>query len=388
MAIHIKCACGKSLQVAEEFAGKEGQCPHCGNALHIPDTEERTQITRQTPPPLPKSKEPASAPWLDPPRRPLPNDNEEHDDEEPLSLTTHAGTLLTDDDDLFEDAPPEIGRVLSVFTTLKRAHEPKPTVVRALIAMAAFFIGFLVTGFVALLLQRMRIRPEPVLIAMLFGIVVGFILAGVAYWWTRFKHTCSYVGTKGVAIFQCSGDRDRVTETGFFLFKDAIELRIGQTRHYYNGVYTGTDYSFTWTDEDGHTAYQFAGRYRNEAGTPGPTDPYHFALAAEDAWTRYLYRDMDRIIETDGSVYFGLRGNDFVKLGDGLLVLAQGGKKIKLRANQIEKMNIGNGVISIWEVGAKEGWFVNSGIHQFMYADLGNARFFLFALEKLLGIRF
>ena len=69
-------------------------------------------------------------------------------------------------------------------------------------------------------------------------------------------------------------------------------------------------------------------------------------------------------------------------------MLTQGGKTIELRSDQIEKMTIGDGVISVWEVGGKEGWFVNTGIHQIMYAELGNARFFMFALEKLLGIRF
>jgi hypothetical protein len=386
MAIKIQCACGKTLQVADEFAGKKGQCPNCGQALPIPATDDGTQITRKAPPPLPKAKKEESAAWLDPPRKPLPKDNEE--DEERLSLTTHAGTFLYDDDDLFEDAPPEIGRLVSVFTSLKRDKEPKPMVLRAAIALGAFFVGFFLTAFIAMLIQGMRVRPEKLLIAMFFGGIVGLVLAGITFWWTRFSHTCSYVGAKGIALFKCSGDRDNVKETGFFLFKDATELRINQTRHYYNGVYTGTTYSYIWTDEDGTTVYQLGGRYRSEAGTPKPTDPYHFALAAEDAWTRYLYRDLDRAIEADGSVYFGLRGGDFVKLGEGLLILAKGGKKIKLHADQIEKMNIGNGVVSIWEIGAKEGWFVNAGIHQFQYADLGNARFFLFALEKLVGIRF
>ena len=62
-----------------------------------------------------------------------------------------------------------------------------------------------------------------------------------------------------------------------------------------------------------------------------------------------------------------------------------GGADQSIPAEQIEKMTIGDGVISVWEVGGKEGWFVNAGIHQFLYADLGNARFFMFALEKLLG---
>jgi len=386
MPIKIKCTCGKTLQVPDEYAGQEGECPNCKKPVHIPAAEEAGQITRNVPPPLPKkAKKAESAPWLDPPRKPLPKDEE---DEEELALTTHSGGFVDDDDDLFEDAPKEIGRLISVFTSLKRDQEPKPILLRVTLTLGAFFVSFFMIGCGFAFFQGNQLRGEGLLLAFVLALAAGSALAGFAFWWTHFSHTCSYVGTKGVAVFKCSGSRENVKEIGFFLFKNATELRISQTRHYYNGVYTGTDYSFVWTDEDSKTVYQFGGRYRSEAGTPGPADPYHFALAAEDAWTRHLYRDLDRAIEADGSVFFGLRGGDFVKLGDGLLILAQGGKKIKLRANQIEKMNIGNGVISIWENGAKEGWFVNSGIHQFMYADLGNARFFLFALEKLVGIRF
>jgi hypothetical protein len=387
MAIKIKCACGKALQVADEFAGKEGQCPHCGKALAIPEAEYNGHVTKSVPPPLPKSKkDQTSAPWLDPPRKPMPKDEEDEDEEQ--ALMTHAGGFIDEEDDLFEEAPSEIGKLVSAFTSLKTNQDPMPMLLRSAIAMAAFIVGFVATAFVVMLINSMRFRLEPILMAMFAGTLIGALLAGIAFWWTRFTHTCSYVGKKGVAIYQCSGDRDNVKEAAFFLFKEATELRIGQTRHYYNGVYTGTDYSFTWSDEDGKTVYQFSGRYRSEAGTPGPTDPYHFGLMAEDAWTNYLFRDIKRALEADGTIFFGLRGGDFIQLGEGLLILAQAGKKIKLHADDIEKMNIGNGVISIWEVGAKEGWFTNSGIHQFMYADLGNARFFLYALEKLVGIRF
>lgn len=74
-------------------------------------------------------------------------------------------------------------------------------------------------------------------------------------------------------------------------------------------------------------------------------------------------------------------------MGEGFLVLDQGSGPVHLDADQIERIAIENGVVSIWEVGGKKGWFSTTGVHSFAYGDLGNARFFLFALEKLLGIR-
>src|SRR5260370_40890174 len=110
-------------------------------------------------------------------------------------------------------------------------------------------------------------------------------------------------------------------------------------------------------------------------------------LMAEHAWTMHLMRDLDRVLAGDDLLYFSLKGGDFLQLGPGLLVLDQAGRRIELRADQIDKMTLGNGIVTIWEVGAKKGWFASEGVHQFMYHDLGNARFFTLALQKLLGIR-
>ena len=60
----------------------------------------------------------------------------------------------------------------------------------------------------------------------------------------------------------------------------------------------------------------------------------------------------------------------------------------QLDVQDIDKIQIDAGVLSIWETGAKKGWFSSSGITSVKYADLGNARFFLIACDKLLGIRF
>jgi hypothetical protein len=380
--ITITCTCGKSLQVADEHAGKQGKCPVCGHSVSIPDANGG-DFTEQAPPMSPsrKSAESWSNPRTDTEAPPEPDD-------EIGQLTTHAGVLINEDDDFFASAPNEIGRLYSAFTTLRTDVDPRPLPFRlvlvAIFSLVTFILGALFSFFVS----GAPLEFTTVLCIMAIWAAVGALEGGMVLWWTRFRHTCSYVGVKGIAAYSCSGDRENVRQTELFLFRDAAELRIGQTRHYYNGVYTGTNYSFTWSDERGTIVHKLGGRYSSEAGTPVVTDPYHYALMTETAWTMYLFRDIDRIMTGDELLFFGLNGNDYVQLGSGLLILVQGGKTIELHSHEIEKMNVGNGVISVWEIGAKEGWFVNSGIHQFMYHDLGNARFFMFAVKKLLGIRF
>jgi hypothetical protein len=42
MPIELTCSCGKRLQVAEEFSGRQGRCPACGELLQIPGRDDTT----------------------------------------------------------------------------------------------------------------------------------------------------------------------------------------------------------------------------------------------------------------------------------------------------------------------------------------------------------
>jgi hypothetical protein len=381
VAITFTCSCGKAVQVGDEFAGQAGQCPSCGQTVQIPGGGE---FTEQAPPIVPRSTGIKPAPWEELPRLdalPAPDDDV-------ARLMTHAGLLVEPNDDFFVDAPPEIGRLYSAFTTLRKRDKPMAPGSWTMLGIVVFSV---VSSLAVLAIRELTGGLQPagnMIVIAVIGALIGGLFAGVAMWWMRFRHTCTYVGANGIALFQCSGKAERIVRSEVFLFEAAAELRIAQTRQYTNGVYTGTDYAFTWSDERGAVVYTLAGRYRSEAGTPPPGDPFHFALAAENAWTLHLFRAIERILTGNELLFFGLKGGDYLQLGQGLFILVQGGKSVELRSEQIEKMTIGDGVISVWQTGAKAGWFVNKGIHQFMYADLGNARFFLFALEKLLGIRF
>ncbi len=387
MPITFTCECGKTLRVADEYAGQDGECPNCKKPIRIPEADAG-QFTEQEPA-LKSSAEPwaIAAPRTTPP--PLPPDDDERDvrvDDLP-PLTTHAGGVISPNDDFFADAPPNIGRLFSVHSTLQKGVEPTNWGIRIAFSFMAFVFTAFILGILIGALQSRPFRPENLFLLLGIPFFSGLIVVAIILWWTGFSHTCSYVGSKGIAKFTCSGNRDNVSSE-IFLFEDAIELRTGQTRHYYNGVYTGTDYNFTWSDEKGRAVHTLSGRYSSEIGNPVAKDPFHYAIMAELAWTQHLFRDIDQVTANDGLLFFGLKSGDYIQLGENLLVLVKGGQTMRFPGSKIEKMTMGNGVLSIWEVGAKEGWFVNSGIHQIMYADIGNARFFVIALEKLMGIRF
>lgn len=385
MPITFTCTCGKTLRVADEYAGKDGECPSCQKAIRIPATEGG-QFTEQAP-----QARSGSEPWASPPPRstppPLPTDDDDDSVADLPPLMTHAGGVIAPNDDFFADAPPEIGRLYSCFSTLQHGVEPMNWGIRIAACFMAFVASAFMVGLVVGVLQSRPFRPENLFVLVGLPTLVGLVIVAIILWWTGFSHTCTYVGVKGIAKFTCSGSRENISVEKFF-FEDAIELRTGQTRHYYNGVYTGTDYSFAWSDEKGRAVHTLSGRYSSEQGTPVAKDPYHYAIMAEIAWTQHLLSNIDQVTANDGLLFFGLKSGDYIQLGENLLVLVKGGQTHRFSGDKIEKMTMGNGVLSIWEVGAKEGWFVNSGIHQIMYADIGNARFFTMALEKLMGIRF
>src|SRR5262249_41983960 len=156
-------------------------------------------------------------------------------------------------------------------------------------------------------------------------------------------HTCTYVGRDGIARFVCKGDRDTLSTHEVFLFRDATDLRIGQTRHYTNGVYQNTSYNYTWTDVAGVKRYVISGSHRSQAGTPALKDPYYFATAGELAWTMSLLDHLQAQLTLGGAIPFQLKGGDHLRVAPGHLTLCLGGQTAELDAQDIAAMNINQG---------------------------------------------
>ena len=280
-------------------------------------------------------------------------------------VTRHAGTPYGADPDFFVDPPAEIGEVLTAETTLKATARPWKTASRIVLAGLVGWAG-------AMILHLAYPQEDWILETLLFP-----VLAGIVWFLTRFRHTCSYVGKLGAARFRCRGRRDRLKPSEIFLFADATELRTSQTRQYYNGVYTGTSYSYLWTDAEGKKRYKLSGTYRGEKKPPKPAAPFHFALSTEGAWSLYLIEPALRDLETHGSIRFNLKSGQWIALGPGFLdVNLAGQPEHRLTAEEIGEVAMDQGVLKIKRVDAKEGWFSSKGVYKFGSDAMANFRLF------------
>jgi hypothetical protein len=382
--IQLTCPCGRKLQIKDEYAGQEGQCPSCGRTLEIPDAappppslpvSRAVRIDDDQPLPRPPREE--SSPR--PPEGGAAWNPRDRGDGEPIQ--DHAGQPLRRDADFFVPPPAEIGPILSAYSSLTRDTKPTPLPARAGIAAGAA-LGGLFVG--VLIVAMFQVGNEFWLFLWPVG---GGIAGGIIAWYcTRFEHSCSYVGREGAARFVCSGSRENLTSREVFRFRDAAEIRTAQTMHYTNGAYTHTSFSSEWTDVGGRSRYTIAGTHKSKENNPPSGNSYHFAQSAELAWTIYLLDQAYRQIELSGSVLFNLKGGRWIRLGQGRVILGLSREPEEVSAEDLEGLVLQQGVVSIRRRGARQGWFKSSGVYQFQFNELANARLFFHMVEKVVGI--
>jgi hypothetical protein len=373
MPIVVSCTCGRRLRIGDEYAGREGQCPACGRTFDIPAAEpvEEAVVGPSLSQAVPE--EPAA--------EPAPAPEPQQPQQEPVEVRNHGGDPLPSDIDFFAPPPPEIGPVVTAYSTLRKHRQPMPGGARAGVAMLCGGLGLLL---ILLLVYAFGPRsPAPYIV---FPLFVGGLAAGISLLVTRFKHTCSYVGREGVARFRCAGDRDQINRHQVFLFKDAAELRTRTVLHFVNGGYTGTEYTFTWTDVGGQTRFVWRGRHNSREGKPPSKHPYHFGRSAEIAWSTYLLPGALRQLELSGAVLFLLSGDRWIRVRRDALVIHAGGKEEEWDARDIACVVVESGVVRIKRRDAKEGWFSSSGVFKFDFTSLPNAQLFFFLVQRVLGL--
>lgn len=280
MSIVVTCQCGRKLQIGDQYAGKQGQCPGCKRTLEIPYIDELPVVAEPEPyRPLSTAVTEEVEPEI---VEEVPEVVEEVEPEGPVR--NHGGELIRPDADFFIDPPPEIGKLISANTTLLRRMKPMDFGLRFLIACISALICALIGIGVVFLLQTRS------LIWFVFWPIIlgaaGYVVGVLA---THFVHTCTYVGSEGIAQFVCAGNRTSLRTKKIFCFADATELRTSTTLHYTNGIYQYTAYSFTWSDVGGRKRHVFSGTHRNQNGVPPASDIFHFGRSAEIAWTGYLF---------------------------------------------------------------------------------------------------
>jgi hypothetical protein len=309
--------------------------------------------------------------------------HENEADVEAEPVMSHAGTPLDPDLVLFCEPPESIGEVQTAWTTLQYGKQPKPMILRLGVALALTAACPVFAVVVSRAAGLNNIDP-----AWLIGssLIVGLVLGGIALAATRFKHVCSYVGTAGMSRHTIKGDVEATPEHEIFLFDDATDLTTAQTRHYTNGVYTGTSYNFDWKDHNGQRVFRLHGSYRSKDGNPKPKDPFHFAQSGEFAWSNYLLDILQEELEQHGSVEFKVNKKDRVRVGPGFLELEFKGKTERVNAEDIQTLQVSGGSFQIKTHDAR--WLGRKGKFHFDYAAMANARVFLLSLEALAGFHF
>jgi hypothetical protein len=286
------------------------------------------------------------------------------------------------DADFFVPPPQEIGPLVSAYTTLRQHEDPWPPAARVAWAVLGAGVGVLLG---VLLDALFRIRPVFVLLLLPLGL--GGLGVTIAVLLTQFRRVCTYVGRDGVARYARSGSRENLTSRRVFLFRDALELRTAQTRHYVNGGYQGTNYSYAWTDVSGVVRFAINGTHKSEKGQPPLTHEYYFATSAEFAWTMHLLRQLEAKLSLGGGVRFHINANDWVQVSPGHLRFAVKGDIVDCPVEEIREASVQAGTFTIKRIDAREGWFSSEGVFKFPYSQLGNAQLFLILLDKVAGLR-
>jgi hypothetical protein len=277
--------------------------------------------------------------------------------------------------------PPEIGPLLSAWTTLPEGKQPLGLGLRLVLSIVLAAVG---VGAGYGIVTLFSVKSPFWHLAWPFGLgLAGFALTLAG---TGFVHTCTYVGREGVARFVCKGNRDHVTTQEIFRFRDAINLRTSTTLHYRNGVYQNTSYTHTWTDINGQTRYTITGSHNSEAGTPPSGDDFHFARGSEIAWTMYLLEGAYRQVELGSAVLFNLSGGHWIRLGKGVIAFNLRGQPEEWQAEEVRAAEVKDGTVRILRHDAKEGWFSSQGVLKFPFNGLANAQLFFHLMEKVVGV--
>jgi hypothetical protein len=299
-------------------------------------------------------------------------------------VTDHEGNRLQENRHFFVTPPLEIGQIVSAETSIEFGKDPNPTEKRLVIAAVFAAIG---GAFAWIAIANADLSSLEKIGALILGCGVGGCLG---FFVGDKNNSCSYVGAKGIARFKLKKDSEQTRQGEVFLFENAAELRTTQTRHYTNGIYTGTAYSFSWSDANRKRLFRLAGQYRSQKGTPKTGDPFYYARAAEAAWSAFAFERAKADLARNGVVRFNITGANHILVGSGFIEIHTNGQTARCNQNEIARITIKQGIVTLRRVDAKSGFFGigSSGIFTFKYADIGNARLFLVLLDHLVGVDF
>lgn len=298
----------------------------------------------------------------------------------PPGMSDHSGRPLPGNICFFSSPPPEIGDIRSAFSEMPSDFQDADTSKK----LRTGFLYGLYCAILMLLLDRFLTHWGPQVLT--FAVPIMFVLGGIAgIIQASGNFECQYVGEQGVSMvkYEKSPKALQPDQTRL-LFADAMELRTTITQHYTNGIYQNTSFDFTWNNGAGEKLYSLHGTFTHKQGNPPPEDNYHFALAAEAAWTDYLRQQTQEDRQFGNPIRFNLTNNNYLLVSPKQLELVFKGQKTICSASEIDAIEVKKGVVSVRQKDARPGilGIGSSGIFKFDYADLANAKFCLMLMNE------
>jgi hypothetical protein len=297
----------------------------------------------------------------------------------PAEVPDLAGRPRTADRVFFAPPPEQIGPLFRAESSLKAGKRPMSAAMRLVIAGLCCIPSLF---FVYLWIVNARNDPDAAVMMFILFVVTFLLGLALPLYLTRFRATCAYVGQLGATRYTLKGKLENKPAAAFIDFQGAAELRTAQTRHFVNGVYTGTTYNFTWTNPQGRRLLTLKGQHKGKDGLPKPGDPFHFALASELAWSMFLLNRADAELAEHGALSFRIDAKKAVVIGPGFIEFHFNGRVDRCEAQDIKTISLSQGAFSIHHRDAK--WYSSKGKFSFPYGNMANARLFLLTLDRFL----
>jgi hypothetical protein len=267
----------------------------------------------------------------------------------PASVTDHSGAPLDTTRDFFAAPPPEIGPVLSAWSTLKAGTFVWPIWLRvALYAALSLLAGFVAIHFTDPLIDASApdawIPHSIIWILSAAGGLVALWLVKVP----RATHECTYVGRDGVAMFTLRSGRV-VRPFRVLPFGSAHGLYRSDTHQYLNGaIYGGTSFHFTWRDAHGQELHTWSGGHTEKGRAPRRRSVHELASAAERAWNQHRIRRAATEIATHGYTEFRTLRKAVIRVAPGFVEISDGkGGAHRLTRAHAPAVDLHNGRLSI-----------------------------------------
>ena len=287
----------------------------------------------------------------------------------------------------FFTPPPEIGRVLTAFSTL-RANKPRPSLLKSLLAALGAFAGGFVGGYA---LGWIKSGSREGWECCFAGALLGIILAGMAYYTTARAGQCTYVGERGMARCFHSIYTPNAPKIEVLTFEHAAQLLAGQVDQYSDGGYTRTNFNYRWLDANGKALMIVQGLYNRKkmekTGLPASME-FGYVERAEGVWLALAFARAQEELSKFGYATFRLGATGEARVGrDYVEVHPKAGSVTRFEGSNIAKLEVNMGSVILQARDAQHGVFGvgRHGIFTVKYALIGNARLFLYLVNRLGG---